>query len=65
MGCQLSTISAKYTPLAHKQSTPLLRAPFSSITNVMDFGDDGLYEVSILFVNSSVVQVVNVVLLIE
>ena len=31
----------------------------------MDFGDDGLYEVSILFVNSSVVQVVNVVLLIE
>ena len=42
---QLSTASAKKTPLAHKQSTPLPQAPFSNITNAMNFGDDGLYEV--------------------
>ena len=45
---QLSTSSAKVTPPALKQSTP--RAPFSDLTNVMDFDDDGLYGVSILLV---------------
>ena len=46
---QLSTTSMKVTPPVHKQSTP--RAPFSDVTNVMDFSDD-LYGVSLLLMNS-------------
>ena len=55
---------AKHAPPANKQSMTLIQALFGNITNAVDFGDDGSYEV-FWFVNSTIVQVINVVMFIE